>query len=289
MIFKSIIKSDLEEHFYISELSDDKNQVANINYMDISHDYTLDDIENHKKGIIRGVRLSKIMGKEDSIDNVDSIIDIIMKIKDPKILPRYINSDYQNFSPTLRTFQIFLTEKMKFEISPSGFDHTKSLYTNIYNQINSTLEELLVNKYLELSYINNVKNKYFFGTESIVCDNDPTLILSKINLGLNKILKSNRKELGNMIIINPSLYNRYKSYFLKLNIQVFISIYIPENKIICTLNSKGIEFFRLIYSLKESDIVDDGFKTYKRIRLDYGYNETSISPEDNCVLIDIKL
>lgn len=286
MVFRNIIKEDIEEHFYISEISDDKSQVVTINYLDIINDYTLEEIENQKKNVIRNIRLGKIIGRES--EDISEIIDIIKEIKDPKIL---MGEEYKDMgsSPTLRTFQIFLTEK-EVITSPlsSDFNYNKDIYTQIYNKINLIIEEVLVNEYLKLSYINDVKNKHFFGKDPIICDNDPTIILSKINLACNAIQYNNRKELGNMLIINPTLYKRYKSYFLKLNLQIFLSKFIDINKILVTLNSSGVEFFRLIYSFKEAEIIDPSFERSKKFRLDYGYEKTSISAEDNCVLIDIK-
>ena len=293
MVFKNIIRTDIEDHFYISEITDDKNQVVTINYLDINHDYTLEEIENHKKGIMRGLRLSKIMG--EYTEDLSRKLAMIKEIKDPKILPKYLKDNEDNalhsfLSPTVRKFNIFLTKKIVIEKELSNnFDHNKNIYTEVYNKINSIIEEVLVKEYLYLSYLNNIKIKYFLDTKPIICDDDPNVILSKINLAFNYIFNNNKKEMGNMLIMNPNLYNRFKNHFLKLNIRIFLSDYIGDDKIIATLNSKGIEFFRMIYSFKEVEVADPtSFGRIKKFRLDYGYERTSISPEDNCILIDIR-
>jgi hypothetical protein len=293
LVFRDIIRKDLNDNFYIYELNDDNGQVATINYMDLNFDFDEDKINNFKKSVIREIRLGKIIDGDgdDKERNISYEIDLINKIQDPKILHvKREDDDGEDMSmltPKLRTFNIFLTEKKSISKEVPYNTEDRKIYKEVYGEINNTIEEILISEYLELSRINQLKNKHFFDYPPINIKNDGMVILSKINAAFQKISIDNRKTQGNLLIMNPKLYSRHKVHFMKLRCNIFLSDFMSHDKIIATLNSDGVEFFRLVYSFKSIKSVNEKLKEIVKFRLDYGYEKTSISPEDNCILINI--
>lgn len=286
MIF-NVIKDSLLDNFYFSELDD--NERLTINYMDIFEFDSLNIMSDLKKNVIRELRLSKLLDGE----NIDDKINLINEIEDPSIVLSKrskslgIGVDMENTSISVGNYDVDIDDKIVMDYEIINDDKNR-IYSDVFEKVNDKMEEMVVSDYLKLSKINRVKMEQFDLISPMIVESNTTKILAKINTACSYIQKGNRKEVGNLVIINPIDYNKMKSSLDLLRVNIFQSMFMPRNEILVTIKSPGVEFHRVVYKMVTCEYTKPpNFSNNVKFEFSYGMGRTSIKPESNCVLISI--
>jgi len=288
MVLDSIIRSDLEDAFYINEV-DDKTGIFEVNYMDFIEHYGDDIFESFKKNIIRELRFSKLL---DGDSESEYRIKLLNLIEDQGILSSNYGEKFRGdvvseMKMDLRNLKLSTTDSISLEFK-LGNMVSRSQISSIISEINNRIESIIVNFYLELSMVNESKLLLFYDREPFTVDNDSTKISAKISM-LSSFMKTiNRKCVGNLIIVNPFTYMKNSESLDLLNVEILKSNYIPKDKIIVTVKEMGVEFNRFVYKFNYYSVVSPTTMESSHIfNLDYSMVRTSKRSENFCILMRI--
>ncbi|CAG7581310.1 MAG: hypothetical protein SLAVMIC_00779 [uncultured marine phage] len=286
-----MIREELEKYFYVYETELEELDVQHFEYV---MNFDEDKVEDFKKHVIRELRLSKILDGKD----VEERVNVIKNLDDSSVIwqcnrrmewdgsekPQWGNMDTEDYRSVPSLQPMFHTHTVKLN---NKFESENP------NDISDHLEEVLINKYRELALINRVKIDEFMRIEPFIVEStDEKRISAKITMAGNIISGNGRIGFGNLIIVNPVTYTKYKHIFENLEKRIFFeSKFVDQNEIIVSYNG-GDElpqdnFHGVVKLYYREDSYEMPMVKKINHRVEYGTIKVSQSAENFCNIITL--